>query len=77
MVLAEITSDELTGEITMKKKIVLVQIAAIYIAMIGVINAAHPEIGHNPVTVTADHFQIIRSHDIDNEFGNRSEPLTF
>ena len=52
----------------MNKKIVLAQIAALYIAMIGVSNAAPPELGPVPVTVTADHFQIILSVDIDNGF---------
>ena len=61
----------------MNKKIVLAQIAALYIAMIGVSNAAPPELGPVPVTVTADHFQIILSVDIDNGFSKNSEPFTF
>jgi hypothetical protein len=39
------------GELTMNKKIVLVQVAVIYIAMIGVGSAAPPELGPVPVEV--------------------------
>jgi len=48
----------MTGEITMNKKIVLAQVAAIYIAMIGVGNAAPPELGPVPVEVINTPLQV-------------------
>jgi hypothetical protein len=46
------------GEITMNKKIVLAQVAAIYIAMIGVGSAAQPELGPVPVEVINTPLQV-------------------
>jgi hypothetical protein len=61
----------------MNKKLILAHVAAIYIATIGVGSAAPPDIGPVPVTVTADHFQIILGVDLENGFSATSDPFTF